>query len=90
MRVHLQSLKLPACGDKPYGGKQLLLSKMKKRYVVKDGKSERPLTNGPAIHAERSWFKHPVSGLSLEVRAPWQRELTVAVKYLRRYLANSF
>ncbi|MBL9168264.1 MAG: RluA family pseudouridine synthase [Verrucomicrobiales bacterium] len=90
VRAHLQHIKLPACGDKPYGGKQLLLSQMKKRYQVKDGKSERPLTTGPALHAERIWFKHPVTGLPLEIRAPWPKELTVAVKYLRRYMANSF
>lgn len=89
VRAHLQHIKLPACGDKAYGGKPLMLSQMKKRYQVKEGKRERPLTTGPALYAERIWFKHPVSGLPLEIRAPWSKELSVAVKYLRRYLGNS-
>lgn len=90
VRVHLQSFKLPLCGDRMYGGKPLLLSQLKRRYQVKEGKSERPLTPTLPLHVEKMWFKHPVTGSPLEILAPWPKDLLVAVKYLRRYAGISF
>ena len=85
IRVHLQNQGLPICGDSLYGGKPLYLSKLKKRYVLKEGESERPLVGTLALHAESLALIHPVTGQRVEMIAPWPKDLNVAVKYLRRY-----
>ncbi len=85
IRVHLQARGLPVVGDKLYGGKPLFLSRLKKNYRLKPDKEERPLLSRPAIHAERLNLAHPVTGAPIEIHCPWPKDLTVAVKYLRRY-----
>lgn len=85
IRVHLQARGFPVVGDKLYGGKPLFLSRLKKNYRLKPDKEERPLLSRPAIHAERLHLAHPATGAPLEIRCPWPKDLTVAVKYLRRY-----
>lgn len=89
IRAHLLSRNLPICGDSLYGGRPLYLSKLKSRYTVKEGKSERPLIQTLALHAERLSFTHPVTGAFVEIHADWPRDLKVAVKYLRRYAVDA-
>ncbi len=89
IRVHLQNQRLPICGDSSYGGKPLFLSKLKKRYHLKEGNKERPLIDSIALHAERLSLIHPITNLRIEMIADWPRELNVAVKYLRRYVLVS-
>ena len=38
-----------------------------------------------ALHGEACTLPHPVTGEALTITAPWPKDLTVAVKYLRRY-----
>jgi RluA family pseudouridine synthase len=85
LRVHLQRARLPLVGDPLYGGPPLLLSKLKPGYRLKSRHSERPLIDRPALHAQEMVFPHPVSGIPVTIRAPWPKDLSVAVKYLRRY-----
>jgi len=85
IRVHLQSERLPVAGDTVYGGQPLWLSRLKPDYRLKPGKEERPLISKAALHAERLEFTHPLSGQPIVVTAPWPKDLTVAVKYLRIY-----
>ncbi|MBM3847923.1 MAG: RluA family pseudouridine synthase [Verrucomicrobia bacterium] len=85
IRVHLQKERLPICGDTLYGGRPLKLSAMKKRYDLKEGREERPLLATTALHAEKLELVHPVTGVRLEIKAPWPKDLVVALKYLRRY-----
>lgn len=85
IRVHLQRQRLPICGDSNYGGVTLRLSKIKKNYRLKEGHEERPLVQSLALHAEELTLTHPVTGARVEIKAPWPKDLTVAVKYLRRY-----
>ncbi len=85
IRVHLKHAGLPLVGDTVYGGAPLLLSRLKPAYRLKEGQKERPLISRSALHAERLSLVHPVSGGALEIAAPWPKDLTVAVKYLRRY-----
>jgi len=88
LRLHLLRVKLPLVGDGLYGGSPLLLSKLKPGYRLKPNRVERPLMDHPALHAEEIAFPHPVSGISMRVRAPWPKDLTVAIKYLRIYAAT--
>jgi 23S rRNA pseudouridine1911/1915/1917 synthase len=86
-RVHLRHAGLPLVGDALYGGAPLLLSQLKTEYRLKPGRTERPLLARPALHAARLSLPHPVGGEPVDITSPWPKDLTVAVKYLRRFAA---
>jgi RluA family pseudouridine synthase len=85
IRVHLKQAGHAIVGDSTYGGGPLLLSSLKTEYRLKPDQSERPLIAHVALHAERLEFAHPVTGERVVIAAEWPKDLTVAVKYLRRY-----
>jgi RluA family pseudouridine synthase len=85
IRVHLRHVGLPLVGDSWYGGPPLFLSRLKPGYRLKKGRTERPLIARTALHAADLGLPHPVTGEPLAITAPWPKDLTVAVKYLRRY-----
>ena len=85
IRVHLRYAGLSAVGDMAYGGRPLLLSSLKRTYRLKPNQIEHPLMSRAAIHAECLTLPHPVTGETVTITAPWPKDLTVAVKYLRRY-----
>ncbi len=85
IRVHLQSLRLPIVGDQLYGGKPLLLSKLKEGYRLKRDQIERPLLDRVALHAAQLSLEHPATQQTVTITAAWPKDITVAVKYLRRY-----
>jgi len=88
IRIHLKSLRLPIVGDEDYGGQPLLLSWMKHDYRLKPGKTERPLINRVALHAEKLVVTHPITKADVTIEAPWPKDLKVAVKYLRLYASG--
>jgi 23S rRNA pseudouridine1911/1915/1917 synthase len=88
IRVHLRSVRLPVAGDTTYGGKTLLLSRLKSEYRLKPGQTERPLLAMAALHAERLEMTHPMTGQPLAIAAGWPKDFTVALKYLRRYASR--
>jgi len=85
IRVHLKHLRLPIIGDPIYGGPPLLLSSLKPGYRLKPGQTERPLISDVALHVEQLVIAHPVTGAETRIIAPWPKDLTVAIKYLRRF-----
>jgi RluA family pseudouridine synthase len=85
IRIHLRHAGVPIVGDELYGGKPLWLSRLKPNYRLKPGKEERPLMSRVALHAEHLELTHPVTGQLLVITAPWPKDLTVAVKYLRQF-----
>ncbi len=87
IRVHLRHIGLPVAGDLLYGGRPLFLSHLKRDYHAKKTEPERPLIGRTALHAEELHLPHPVTSEMLVIRAPWPKDLSVAVKYLRRYAA---
>jgi RluA family pseudouridine synthase len=87
VRVHLRHAGLPLVGDELYGGRPLWLSRLKRDYRLKRGKTERPLMARVALHAEQLTLPHPVTGELTTITAPWPKDLTVAVKYLRQFAA---
>lgn len=89
IRVHLRQAGLPIVGDELYGGAPLLLSRLKSGYRLKPKKTERPLLDRVALHAEQLSLVHPLTGETVTITAPWPKDLTVAVKYLRRYAATT-
>ena len=85
IRAHLRHAKLPIVGDSQYGGRPLLLSKLKRDYRLKPGATERPLIATTALHAEQLKIPHPITSAEISIEAPWPKDFTVAVKYLRRF-----
>jgi 23S rRNA pseudouridine955/2504/2580 synthase len=85
IRAHLKYLRLPLVGDDLYGGAPLWLSTLKANYRLKAGETERPLISRAALHAERLVVKRPGTEQDVTIEAPWPKDFTVSVKYLRRY-----
>ena len=86
IRVHLKAMGFPLVADGDYGSPApLLLSQLKPGYKFKKETDERPLMGRVALHAESITVAHPVTDAPLTITAPWPKDLTVAVKYLRRY-----
>ena len=85
IRAHLRHARLPIVGDTTYGGRPLLLSKLKPDYRFKPNVPERPLIERIALHLQQVTFDHPLNGAPQTITAPWPKDLMVAVKYLRRY-----
>ena len=89
IRAHLRHAGLPIVGDDLYGGKPLWLSRLKPNYRLKSGHEERPLVARVALHAEQLALTHPVTQQPVVITAPWPKDLTVALKYLRKFGSNS-
>ena len=85
IRLHLRHSGLPLCGDELYGGRPLLLSRLKKSYRLKEGRTELPLLSRPALHAREISIPHPVTGDALTISAPLPKDIRVALKYLRQF-----
>lgn len=85
IRVHLRFARLPIVGDDLYHGAPLKLSRLKRRFVLKEGEVEKPLMARVALHAEELNLPHPVTGEMITIKSPWPKDFAVAVKYLRRY-----
>jgi RluA family pseudouridine synthase len=85
IRAHLRHLRLPMVGDDLYGGPPLMLSALKPAYHLKPGRDEKPLLARPALHAAELVIRPPGAEEPVTIRAPWPKDLAVAVKYLRRY-----
>ena len=88
VRVHLQHAGFPVIGATTYGGRELLLSALKSEYRLKPNRTERPLIRTAALHVERLEFIHPATSETMGIDAPWTKDLTVAIKYLRRYASG--
>lgn len=89
IRVHLRWRRLPIVGDGLYGGQPLWLSRIKRSYRPRRDGVERPLMDRVALHAESLTFAHPVSGAEVRILCPWPKDMSVAIKYLRRYALES-
>lgn len=87
VRLHLRYRRMPVVGDRLYHGAPLMLSKIKRKYELKAGETERPLIGRSAVHAEELQVIHPITGEPVTMKAPWPNDFAVGVKYLRRYNA---
>jgi RluA family pseudouridine synthase len=85
IRVHLATSGLPIVADTLYGGRPLLLSQLKPGYRHKPGTPEKPLLGRVSLHAEQLTIVHPSAGTTVHMQAPCPSDITVALKYLRRF-----
>lgn len=86
IRLHLAHIGHPVLADRLYGGGEgLMLSALKRRYRLGEGREEKPLISRPALHAHSIAFL-PVGGTEpLRIEAPLPRDMEVALKMLRKY-----
>jgi RluA family pseudouridine synthase len=89
IRAHLKHIRLPLIGDNIYGSRPLYLSTMKPGYRLKPNHEERPLIARPALHLEQVLITHPATAAKMTLQAPWAKDLTVSIKYLRRYAGGA-
>ncbi len=85
IRVHLAAIKCPIVGDKLYGGEDIMLSRIKRKYKMSERKDEQPINHGYLLHAYSLSFQHPRSGEEVSFSAPHPKNFEVTLKVLRKY-----
>lgn len=84
VRIHLTALGYPVLCDPLYGdGKPLFLSKIKRRWKG-DAEHERPLISRTALHSFSMELKHPGTGQTLAIEAPYPKDFKALVTQLRK------
>jgi 23S rRNA pseudouridine1911/1915/1917 synthase len=74
IRVHLAALGHPILGDVLYTGEGTLYLKMTRNLLSPDERQTLGFSR-LALHAERLRFPHPTLRKTLQVKAPWPRDL---------------
>ena len=85
IRVHLAAINCPIVGDALYGGADIMLSELKRKYHFSSRKDERPINHGYLLHARRLALRHPASGEALELEAPYPKNFETTLKVLEKY-----
>ena len=84
VRVHLAHVGCPVVADAFYGNARgLYLSEIKSDYKFKANEPERPLIARVALHAASLTFAHPATHNELTITAPWPKDFSIAIKYLK-------
>lgn len=83
IRVHLAYLKAPIVNDDTYGGKDIFLSDIKRKFNLSKEVDEQPLIKRVALHAFSIKF-NDVNGKELNIEAPYPKDFSVLVKQLEK------
>lgn len=81
IRIHLASVGLPIIADAQYGGKDIYLSTLKKKFNLKNGTEELPLMKRVALHAYALTFKN-LSNTEITIQAQYPKDFAVLMKQL--------
>jgi len=87
IRIHLKYAQHPIVGDAEYGGKDIFLVDIKRKYSVSDGEA-KPIIGRVALHARSILFTLP-DGNPLKVEAPYPKDFSVLLKQLEKYAPGS-
>ena len=85
IRIHLASSGIPIVGDELYGGEDLFLSNIKRKYKASGRKEEQPINHGYLLHAQTIGFIHPDTEEEMEISAPYPKNFQVTLKVLNKY-----
>ncbi len=86
IRVHLSATGIPIVGDILYGGRNLLLSELKRHYKLSTTQEEeQPVNHGFMLHAQRTTFQHPQTGETMTVETPLPKNFQVTLKVLEKF-----
>ena len=86
IRVHMASLGCPLIGDELYGGKNILLSELKRRWKFNRKEEEPTVNDGIMLHARGLQFT--LLEKEYVIVAPLPKKFEAALKILRRYDAE--
>ncbi|WP_299825595.1 RluA family pseudouridine synthase [uncultured Pontibacter sp.] len=84
IRVHLASLGAPIVGDELYGGENLYLSSLKRKFNLKKETEEQPLIKRFALHSFNIGFTL-LNDEPVKIEAPYPKDFAVLVKQLRTH-----
>jgi 23S rRNA pseudouridine955/2504/2580 synthase len=84
IRIHLQCLKASIVCDPTYGGDYIYLSKLKRKFNLKQETEELPLIKRVALHAREISFKDLDDQL-IRVEAPYPKDFEVLVSKLDQF-----
>ncbi len=87
IRIHLKYAQHPIVGDEEYGGKDIFLVDIKRKYAVSDGEA-KPIIGRVALHARSISFTLP-DGNPLKVEAPYPKDFAILLKQLDKYAPAS-
>jgi 23S rRNA pseudouridine955/2504/2580 synthase len=88
IRVHLAAVGASIAGDIDYGGHELFLSNIKRRYNLRKDATEKPLMLRPALHARSVSFKS-VSGQAMEFKAEYPKDYRATLRQLEKINSSS-
>lgn len=83
IRIHLAYLRAPIVGDRQYGGRDIYLSSIKRRFNLKKNTDELPLIQRVALHAKQLRLDN-VTGEELALDAPYPKDYAALVNQLER------
>lgn len=83
IRIHLSSMKMPIVGDSMYGGSDIFLSRLKKKFHLKKGTEEQPLIKRFALHAHSLKFKG-LDEKEVEYVTDYPKDFAVLIKQLQK------
>jgi 23S rRNA pseudouridine955/2504/2580 synthase len=83
IRIHLQCLKAPIVMDALYGGPQIFLSEIKRKFKLAKLTEEQPLIQRVALHARALNFAL-MNGERQMVEAPYPKDMEALINQLRK------
>lgn len=83
IRVHMAAIGAPLVADETYGGKQLYLSAIKKKYRPKATNAERPLMRRVALHAYSLKF-NDLNDENQHIKCPYPKDFRTVISQLTR------
>ncbi len=81
IRVHLAARNAPLVADTLYGGEELYLSAIKRKYTPKAGTAERPLMPRVALHAYALKFRD-LAGNEQHITCPYPKDFRTLLSQL--------
>jgi len=84
IRVHLAYLKHPIVADTQYGGTDVYLSQIKKKFNLKLETEEKPLISRVALHAFSMGF-FALDGTPIYTEAPYPKDIEALLNQLRKH-----
>ncbi len=83
IRVHLAYIQASIVNDTMYGGKDIFLSDIKKKFNLKKDQEEQPLIKRVALHSRSIQFTD-LNGKTINADAAYPKDFEVLVKQLRK------
>lgn len=84
IRIHLSCLKAPIVGDHQYGGQDVFLSDLKRKFNLKKETEELPIIARVALHAHSLSF-FLMNDEPVRIEAPYPKDFDVLVKLLDKW-----